>query len=186
VLAEGLGAKVIHQPKRGYGLALLTGFRAATGDIIATVDGDGTYPVEMIPFMAWRLEHQKVDFISGCRFPLLLKKSMSLRNQIGNTALTILASVLFLRNFRDVLSGMWVFRRSSLSGMDLRSEKWDLSQEIKIEACRSCRFEEIHITYSERVGESKLFPWRVGFENLVYFFIHRLGLRGLFFKRYEF
>src|SRR5260370_35177628 len=45
--AEKLGAHVITQLIRGYGLAYKTGFLSATGDIIITGDADGTYPMEL-------------------------------------------------------------------------------------------------------------------------------------------
>src|SRR2546426_567484 len=47
--AEAAGAKVIVETERGYGLAYRRGFEAATGDLIATSDADGTYPIELIP-----------------------------------------------------------------------------------------------------------------------------------------
>src|SRR5580658_6718030 len=48
-IARKAGARVISEPRRGYGRAYQTGFAAATGDVVATADGDSTYPVEEIP-----------------------------------------------------------------------------------------------------------------------------------------
>jgi hypothetical protein len=77
-------------------------------------------------------------------------------------------SMLYFRWVRDSQSGMWVFRRSILAGMKLRSDSMAFSEEIKIEALknRRVRFEEISIMYSSRLGEIKLNPWRDGFHNL--------------------
>src|SRR3989338_1361177 len=47
-IAKSLGAKVINEPKRGYGQAYKTGFKNSKGDVIATLDADSTYPVESI------------------------------------------------------------------------------------------------------------------------------------------
>lgn len=188
-IAIEAGARVIIDGRRGYGLALLLGIDEAEGPIIATCDGDGTYPVELIPHMASLLESSTIiRFVSGCRFPLLNKRSMKLTNIIGNKALSIVGSVLFGRRFKDILSGMWVFQKSCLDELNLYSRKWDLSQEIKIEADRHFQegLFEFHIPYEERRGESKLFPWTVGWENLRYFFIQRLGLRALFQPRFLF
>jgi hypothetical protein len=79
-------------------------------------------------------------------------------------------SVLYLRWVRDSQSGMWVFRRSILEEMDLRSEGMAFSEEIKLEALknRRIRFGEIAIQYSSRLGEIKLRPWRDGIYNLVF------------------
>lgn len=173
------GARVIVEPRRGYGLAYLIGFQAAKGKILATTDGDGTYPVEFIPEMAELLLKENLAFISCCRFPLASPKSMALTNQIGNRVLSFVGSVLWLNSFHDILSGMWVFKKEALDEMELYSKNWNLSQEIKIEAhCRfGNRFRECHIPYYERVGVPKLSPWKVGIENLIYFAIQRLGLR---------
>lgn len=184
--ASAEGAQAIIEKMKGYGLALLTGFKAAKGDIIATVDADGTYPVESIPGMVRDLKFNGLCFITCCRFPLLEPESMSRRNRFGNWVLSLIGSLLFMRRFNDVLSGMWIFRRSILSELSLYSTGWDLSQEIKVEASKFGCFAERLIRYSERVGESKLQPWRVGWSNLCYFVIHRLGLRHLFGQRFDF
>jgi dolichol-phosphate hexosyltransferase len=76
--------------------------------------------------------------------------------------------MLYFRWVRDSQSGMWVFRRSILSGMKLVSDGMAFSEEIKIEALKSnrVRFAEISIQYTSRLGEIKLNPWRDGFYNL--------------------
>jgi hypothetical protein len=61
---------------------------------------------------------------------------------------------------------MWVFKRSILKDMKLVSDGMAFSEEIKIEALKRVRFEEISIQYSSRLGEIKLNPWRDGFANL--------------------
>ena len=78
-------------------------------------------------------------------------------------------SLLFFRWVRDSQSGMWVFRRSILKDMKLESDGMAFSEEIKIEALRNprIRFGEISIMYTSRVGETKLNPWRDGFQNLL-------------------
>src|SRR3712207_6177275 len=48
-LAEAAGARVIHEPRRGYGSAYLAGFAAARGDYVVMLDADLTYPFEAIP-----------------------------------------------------------------------------------------------------------------------------------------
>jgi hypothetical protein len=77
-------------------------------------------------------------------------------------------SLLYFRWVRDSQSGMWVFRRSILDGMNLTSDGMAFSEEIKIEALKrsDVRFNEISIQYSSRLGEIKLNPWRDGFYNL--------------------
>ena len=46
-IAEGLGAKVIIQEPKGYGVAVRLAILSATRDIIITTDCDDTYPMEL-------------------------------------------------------------------------------------------------------------------------------------------
>src|ERR687895_2308655 len=48
-VAMKMGARVIVEKQNGYGRAYKTGFAAAKGDIIVTIDADDTYPAEQIP-----------------------------------------------------------------------------------------------------------------------------------------
>src|SRR5215468_7920977 len=70
-VATGLGARVVAERTPGYGAAYKAGLRAATGDVIVTLDGDGTYPPEEIPRLVDELAERHWDFLSASRFPLI-------------------------------------------------------------------------------------------------------------------
>ena len=165
------------QPRKGYGAAYQAGLPAATGDVIATLDGDGTYPADEIGLLVDTLEDRKLDFISGARFPLRDKKAMNFSNQVGNLVLTLTTMLLWFRPLRDSQSGMWVFRRSVLPRLRLTSDGMPLSEEIKIEAIENlgARFAEVGIDYRPRIGEVKLQKWRDGWRNLSFLFRKRFG-----------
>jgi glycosyltransferase involved in cell wall biosynthesis len=167
-VARSLGARVVYQGVRGYGAAYKAGLPAATGDIIATLDGDGTYPSDAIAALVDHLEDNGLDFLSASRFPLSDAGAMTFTNRIGNWVLTAATLLLFFRPIRDSQSGMWVFRRTVLPRLRLTSDGMPLSEEIKISAIRnpSVRFGEAHIAYRPRVGDVKLRKWRDGFRNL--------------------
>jgi len=169
-MAQGLGARVIHEKVRGYGRAYKTGLIQAQGDIIVTLDGYHSYPVDAISYLLETFLHSGVRFLSASRFPLKNKRAMSLKHWVGNKLLSLVLSALYFRWVRDSQSGMWVFERSILAEMDLRSDGMAFSEEIKIEAIRKRRigFKEIYVDYSNRTGEIKLQPWRDGFRNLVF------------------
>lgn len=177
-IAAECGAKVILEPRRGYGRAFKTGFAHATGDLIATADGDGTYPIELLEKVVDHLITQDLDFVSCSRLPLEDKNSMKGTNLIGNQLMTVAASVLWVHRFSDILSGMWLFRRSCLPMLDIHSDGWNLSEEIKLQAHMRLgrRFGEYKIPYRERFGETKLMPWKVGFENICYMMAIRAGV----------
>ena len=167
-VARSFGAMVIREDVRGYGRAYKTGFSSAGGDIIITLDGDHSYPVDAISYLLEAFRHLEADFLNTSRFPVQDPKAMSFLNKVGNLILSAAMTLLYFRWVRDSQSGMWVFRRSILKGMSLTSDGMAFSEEIKIEALkdRRIRFRELSIQYTSRLGEVKLNLWRDGFYNL--------------------
>ena len=175
--ATRAGARVLVEPKRGYGRAYKRGFAAATGELIATADADGTYPVEMLPHVVDFLQRKNLSFVSCSRFPLADIESMPVLNKYGNVGLSLAATLLYLHSFRDISSGMWLFRRSLLEQLDLGTEGWCFSNEIKLEAyfTQPRRFGEFVIPYDERVGPThNVTIWKTGVEVLGFMALKRL------------
>ncbi len=169
-VAHSFGARVIREGVRGYGRSYKQGFAHATGDVIVTLDGDHSYPVDALSYLLEAFLHLEVDFLNASRFPVRDTKAMSFKHKAGNLVLSLAMSLLFLRWVRDSQSGMWVFRRSILDHMVLKSDGMSFSEEIKVEAIRNprIRFGEISIMYTSRLGEIKLNPWRDGIANLLF------------------
>ena len=177
-IARKMGAHVIAEMHRGYGRAYKSGFSRATGDIIVTLDGDHSYPVDALSYLLEAFMHCRVGFLSASRLPVLTDSAMSLKHKIGNRILSLVMSLLFFRLVHDSQSGMWVFRRDALQKMNLTSDGMAFSEEIKIEAIKNSEigFREIFISYSQRIGEKKLRPWRDGFHNLIFLLRKRFGI----------
>jgi hypothetical protein len=175
-VARSLGARVVEEKKRGYGAAYKAGLEAASGEVLITLDGDGTYPPEEIPRLVDLLLDRGWDFLSASRFPLADRRAMSFTNQVGNRILTLVTAMLFGKALRDSQSGMWVFKKSVLGRVRLSSDGMAFSEEIKLEALlRGLRFGEAHIPYGERVGVVKLQRWRDGWHNLLFLARKRFG-----------
>lgn len=174
-IAEKLGAKVVSEKNKGYGFAIKRGLEEAKGDIVITIDGDGTYPVEDARGAIDYLLESGLDFVSCSRFPLRDRASMHWQSYLGNKIISFLMSLLFFKRFRDGCSGMWVFRRKIYPPLLPLSSTWNISEEIKIEAFLrpEVRFGEYHVDYRPRLGKSKLWPIRVGIENILYLFYLR-------------
>ena len=176
-LARKAGARVIVENKRGYGLAYKHGFEAAKGDIIGTADADGTYPIELLPHIAEFLRTRDLSFVNCSRFPLADAASMHGLNRFGNVGLSLAASALYLHPFRDISSGMWVFRRDLLQKLSLRDEGWCFSNEIKLEAYWTApdEFAEFVIPYNERVGDThNVAIWATGVQVLTFMMRRRV------------
>ena len=174
--ARAGGARVVAESRRGYGAAYKAGLAAAQGDVVATLDGDGTYPPEHIPRLVDVLLDRQWDFLSACRFPLTDPRAMSWTNRLGNAILSAETGLLFGYAIRDSQSGMWVFRRALLPRFHLTSDGMAFSEEIKLEALlRGARFGEDHVPYGVREGVVKLQRWRDGWANLTFLVRKRLG-----------
>ena len=172
-IAREKGAMVVEEPRKRYGRAYKTGFENARGDIIATLDGDCTYPTESIVPLMEMLDKEDLEFITTDRFGHMEEGAMSNMHKIGNLALSFTTRLLFGRKIRDSQSGMWVFRREALSKLNLTNDGMPFSEEIKIEAFRKLRSREVMIAYRKRVGEVKLSSWRDGWYNFSFLLIKR-------------
>lgn len=172
-IAKNKGARVIIEERRGYGIAYKSGFEQARGELIATLDGDGTYPAEKISEFLKILENEKLDFITTDRLTNLRKNAMTKKHRLGNFILSLTTRILFGVKVKDSQSGMWIFRRSILPKLNLISNGMSFSEEIKIEAFKKFRCKEIPIEYRVRVGEVKLSSWKDGWKNLKFLFWKR-------------
>ncbi len=179
------GARVIVERRRGYGRAYRTGFAEARGDVVATADGDATYPVEAIPGLVRDLLAGENDFLSGNRMAFVSRKSMTTEHRIGNWALNAFLRLAYHRFLKgiaggtitDSQSGFWVFRREVLDRVKLTQDGMALSEELKIETIlRGFRFAEVPIHYGERWGPPKLQSWRDGLGNLLFLAAKRLDV----------
>ncbi len=179
-VAESLGARVVLEKKMGYGSAYKAGFKAAKGDIIVTLDGDATYPVIAIPYLAALLEQDALDFISVWRVHLHVGSSVEnfLRNY-GNVGLNVFLTALFGIRLKDSQSGMWVFKKEVLKKIKLTSDGMPLSEEIKIEVFKNKEIESrevpLQFSFLAREGDSKLNLWKDGFKNLLFLFQKRFN-----------
>jgi dolichol-phosphate hexosyltransferase len=184
-VAQAEGARVITESRKGYGRAYKTGFAQATGDILATADGDATYPVEKVPELVDQLLTERLDFITCNRLAYLDRRAMTTEHRIGNRILNIVMQIAYhhyLQSVRgtmlqDSQSGMWIFRRAILPRLQLTQDGMPFSEEIKLEVLlRGFRLEEVPIPYSERWGAPKLSSWRDGQNNLTFLLEKRLAV----------
>src|SRR6266436_8953432 len=94
-VASSLGAKVIREDVRGYGRSYKRGFAVATGDLIVTLDGDHSYPVDALSYLIEAFRHLEVDFLNASRFPVRDRHAMSFKHKVGNLILSLAMSALY-------------------------------------------------------------------------------------------
>ena len=114
---------VVSQTRKGKGNALACGFEAATGDVIAMVDADGSAdPTEIPRFVAALLGG--ADFAKGTRFlPGGGSADITRLRAHGNHALTAFFNLCYRRKYSDLCYGFNVFWRRHLPvlGLDAAS-----------------------------------------------------------------
>jgi glycosyltransferase involved in cell wall biosynthesis len=188
-VAKKLGATVIKEKRHingiGYGFAHQTGLKNASGDFIVTLDGDNTYPLNKIKSIISEMERKQLDMAACSRFPLQNPAAISKVRQLGVFILNLEASLLYGFPFRDILTGMWVVRKTAVSQLELKSGDWNFSPEIKLAALNSkqLKFDEVHIPHFYREnGVSKQAIWKTGFEHLWYIAKRRFTTDNSFYQ----
>jgi hypothetical protein len=174
-IANSHRAKVIVQPIKGYGNAYKAGFANATGDIIATGDADLTYPFSDLPKIIKKMEDENLDFITTDRLTNLQAGVMSRTHYFGNLLLQLITKILFGLPCKDSQSGMWIFKKSIWSKLNVKSSGMPFSQELKIEAYKKgFKCAEVPIVYRARVGELKLSTLKDGLGNMIHLIKKRI------------
>lgn len=175
-IAASKGARVIQEPRRGYGRAYKTGFAAARGTYVLALDADLTYPAKRFPEFLRALEEGRADFVAGDRLTHLDARSMTGMHKVGNTMLNLAFRFLYRYPIRDSQSGMWAFRRELLSHVQVLHDGMGFSEELKIEVLRrGYRYLEIPVDYRIRMGDKKIRSFRDAADNMVWLFRKRFG-----------
>lgn len=149
-------ARVVSHPvNRGYGAALMTGFRAATGELVGFLDADGTCDPLAFEGLVQALRERKADMAVGLR--LHGGSRMPLVRVLGNKFYAALLTGLTGQRFTDTASGMRVFKKSLLPRMAPLPTGLDFTPAMTARvACMGGLIVESPIPYAERTGESKL------------------------------
>jgi glycosyltransferase involved in cell wall biosynthesis len=172
-LAAAAGARVVHEPRRGYGSAYLAGFAAARGEYIVMLDADMTYPFKDIPRFVEELR-AGAQLVMGDRMDNIEPGAMHwMHRYIGNPLLSGTLNLFFRTGVRDAHCGMRGFRRDILPQLDLRATGMEFASEMVIRASKEkLDIREFPIAYAPRGGESKLSRFRDGWRHLRFLLVH--------------
>jgi GT2 family glycosyltransferase len=167
-IAERMGARVVHETRRGYGNAYLTGFAHARGTYFVMGDADDTYDFSLIPSFLRALREDGYDFVTGSRYLGGGDRHISvLHRYLGNPALTRILNVLFGTSYTDVYCGFRAFSRAAYERVRPVSPGMEFNLELAINAkLAGLRIGEIPIVLAPRKGESKLRTFRDGWRSL--------------------
>lgn len=152
------GARVIHEPRRGYGSACMAGAKAALdSDIIVFLDGDRSDDPRQLDAIAMPVVQNQADLVIGSRIGGVLEKgAMPFHGQLGNRLIVFLLRLLYGMHITDIGS----FRAIKTDALfDLKMEQmtygWPVEMMVKA-ARKGLRIQSVPITYRRRIGVSKV------------------------------
>jgi hypothetical protein len=172
--AAAAGARVVREPRRGYGSAYLAGIDAARGRLIVMTDADGSYDLERVPEFVERLRAGD-DLVLGSRFKGRIQRGAMpwSHRWIGNPVLTGMLNLLFHGHVSDAHCGLRAARRDALTRLNLSATGMEFASEVVIKAAkRGLRVSEIPIDYRPRTGESKLNSVRDAWRHVRFMLVH--------------
>jgi len=153
--AAAAGARVIVEPRRGYGRAVQAGIAAARdeAEILVFLDGDGSDPAEFIPDLVSPIAAGQVVFVLGSRVrgprePGSLAPQQVIAAHVGS----LLLRLVYGASFTD-LSPFRAIRRDDLGRLGMREETygWNLEMLMRVAAARLPAL-EIAVGQRRRIG----------------------------------
>jgi glycosyltransferase involved in cell wall biosynthesis len=169
-LSNRRGVKVYSLKKHmGKGYALRAGFAKAKGEIITTIDSDGSHRPEELPSLLNPILQDKADLVIGSRYlnqkPVAAKKL----NAIGVRLFNLLIKIFTRAAVSDSQSGYRVMKSEVLRNMSLRSGEYEIESEMLVKTARQgFRVREVPISFEQRTyGTSRLDPMVDGFKILL-------------------
>jgi len=152
------GARVVFEPRPGYGSACQAGAKAAAdADILVFLDGDRSDDPRQLETVAAPVLDNRADLVIGSRIQGILEKgAMPLHGRLGNRFIVFLLRLLYGIDITDIGS----FRAiKSQTLFDLKMEQmtygWPVEMVVKA-ARKGLRIQSVPINYRRRIGKSKV------------------------------
>ena len=167
-LAEAAGARVVEEPRPGYGAALRRGFLEGTGDWLVMGDCDDTYDFSDLDPLMQPLE-EGCDMSVGNRFAGgIAPGAMTWSHRyIGTPIISFLLKVFSGLKVGDSQCGLRAFTREALERLDLRTDGMELASEMILKSARrGLQVADVPVPYDVRLGEAKLNTMRDGWRHL--------------------
>jgi hypothetical protein len=169
-IAEGLGARVVPVPQRGYGAALIAGITAARGRFVIMGDSDDSYDFSKLDAFVERLRGG-ADLVMGNRFKGGIAKGAmpALHRYLGNPVLSTIGRVLYRTPVGDFHCGLRGFSKAAILRLGLTSPGMEFASEMVMKASLAgLKISEVPTTLSPdgRSRPPHLRSWRDGWRHL--------------------
>jgi glycosyltransferase involved in cell wall biosynthesis len=142
---------ILHEVNQGKGAAVVTGMRAAKGDIFLIQDADLEYDPRDYPQLLQPIHEGLADVVYGSRFLGAAHRVTMFWHLIANRLLTFMTNILYNTILTDMETGYKVFRREVIEGMKIRSKRFDFEPEFTAKILkRNYRIFEVSIRFNPR------------------------------------
>ena len=152
-IAAALGARVVAEPRRGYGAAVHTGIEAATSEIVCVLDADGSLDPGALPQLVTTVADRDADLAMGRRVPVG-RGAWPWHARAGNA---VLAAMLRRKGLpvRDIGPAR-AFRRDAMLALDVRDRGFGYPLELLLRAADAkWHVVEYDVAYRPRVAGTK-------------------------------
>jgi len=153
----------------GKGYALRAGFKKAKGEIIATIDSDGSHRPEELPLLLKPILQDKADMVIGSRFSGNTPTSGKRFNAAGVRIFSLMIRILTGAVVSDSQSGYRAMKSEVLENLSLKSGGYEIESEMLVKIARKkFRVREVPVSFEQRTyGRSTLDPIVDGFRILM-------------------
>jgi glycosyltransferase involved in cell wall biosynthesis len=154
-LAARLGARVVREPRPGFGAACFAGLVHATGDVVCFMDCDGSFDPGELPRVAEPVLDGEADLLLGARRPVA-RGAWPLHARAANALLALELRRRTRFPLHD-LGPMRAARREALLALELRDRRfgWPLEMVLRA-AAAGWTIREVPVSYHPRAGRSKV------------------------------
>ena len=153
----------------GKGYALRAGFKKAKGEIIVTIDSDGSNRPEELPLLLTPLLLNEADLVIGSRFSADIPTSGKRFNAAGVRIFNLMIRILTGVTVSDSQSGYRAMKSEVLDNLSLQSNTYEIESEMLVKISRGgFRVREVPVSFEQRTfGKSTLDPIVDGFKILM-------------------
>lgn len=152
-IAKDKGAKIINEYKQGKGNVVRSQFRDIDADIYIMVDGDDTYPAEMVHELIEPIEKNEADMCIGDRLSngTYKKEIRNNSHTFGNNLVKNSINKLFGTKLKDIMTGYRAFNKRFVKNMPVLSKNFEIETEMTLYALdKNYIIKEIPINFKER------------------------------------
>jgi glycosyltransferase involved in cell wall biosynthesis len=159
-IARDHGARVVSEPRRGYGRAVWTGVEELLADppeVVVFMDGDAADDPSDLEKILAPIEEKRADLVIGSRIAGNTHRgAMSPAQKLGNIMVPALIRLLYGTETTD-LGPFRAIRFDTLMALNLVDRGFGITVEMQIKAAKNrVRVVEVPVTYRPRIGESKI------------------------------